>query len=297
MRAVFVMPVCFAACSALGTMHAMLALKNVSVHRRGSPVLQEASLAVGPKDALCIVGPAGSGKSTVVQLLLRMIDPDGGIVEVDGVPLTAVPPPVLQLYRRRVGVVFDKPVLLQHATIAENIALPLTLAGAPENIIRRNTDDLLTRFSLTNHANAFPCTVSSGQQAAAAFARAVAAAPIILLLDEPFAQMDDAHASVAAELVRTMHRNGTTVIACSRSPETAKVLGARVVELRQQTFHAAKASQAEQSHEQHRILEEEAPAQEEEQVPVHTRVKKSHGAAGKKIRVTSIGSQLPDREQ
>lgn len=87
------------------TLLSMLAFKNVTVAYGSTQVLKDASFQASPKDCVCIVGASGSGKSTIAKLLVRVLDPDDGVVMVDGADLKAVPPGILQLFRRRVGII------------------------------------------------------------------------------------------------------------------------------------------------------------------------------------------------
>ncbi|GEM_PF-767570 len=266
------------------TLLLMLALKNVSKTFGAVTILQGATLQINPKDTVCIVGPSGSGKSTILRLLLRLDVPTKGTVLVDGVDLTVVPPPVLQLFRRRTGIIFQEPVLLAHATASENIALPLELAGLAEAAIRRAVEDLLQRLGLTAAANRFPDQLSLSERSLVAIARAIVTAPMVLIADEPFANLDVTQAKTVAALIGALRKNGTTVIALSRSDATATLLDARIIRLQRGAIAEESKPAAASDAGRHRILERPtaSPASKEEE---------TDDARGRKIRVTAIRSE------
>ena len=270
----------------------MLALKKVTKSYGSVKVLTAASLAVAPKDCVCIVGDGGSGKSTILKLLVRMEDPTSGTVEVDGIPLEKVPPPILQLYRRRLGIAFQEPALLQQATVEENIALPLELFGAPQNITQRTVTDLLQRLLLTSCAKRTAETLSMSERVLTGIARAAVASPMIMLVDEPLQHLDAKQGKAVTDLFSAMHKRGTTLILFSRTEETARAFGARIITLQKGTTSSGSLEQSSaHAHTTHRILEE---TEGKVHSVLDTKPVQKVGVPknDKKIRITSIGSGL-----
>lgn len=281
----------------------MIALKNVTKAYGKQTVLSNLSLRIDPGSCMCVLGASGSGKTTLLHLLIRADDPTNGTVEVDGVNIRTLPTLILQLYRRRVGIVFQEPLLIGSATVEENIALPLELLGAPDTLIKRNTADLLKRLNLSAKAQLLPEKLSVGERALVGIARAIVTAPMVIAADEPFRDLDATQIDVVCELFKNMQKKGTTIVVFSRDASTARALGAQAVQLKdgkivkQETVKApAKPTET------HRILEESdmpeddlpppaaAPAEEDvtaKPLPVRSgpRVRSS-----KSIRITSIGS-------
>lgn len=268
----------------------MLTLKSVAKSFGKKKVLNGVNLHVPPKECLCIVGEGGSGKSTLLKLLIRADDPTSGTVEVDGVNLKAVPAPILQLFRRRLGVIFQEPMLLQHATVAENIALPLELFGVPESVINRNVNDLLKRMNLTDKAHTLAEDLSMSERCMAAIARSIITAPMIVIADEPLMHLDPAQAKVVTELLLNMHKKGTTLIIFSRDEDTAKEFGAKVISLSDGVISGQPAPKKMAKTSEHRILEEdEKPLSSFKEEP---RKEKEDDGSSKKVKITSIGSGL-----
>ena len=248
----------------------MLALQNVSKAYGTSKLLSNVSVQINPKDILCIVGSSGSGKTTILKLLLGLEIPTSGIVSIDGIDLRIVPGPVVQLYRRRIGVIFQEPILLTHATAAENIALPLELVGAPKTIIQKSVNDLLSRFHITEKAHLFPDELSLSERSLVAIARAIITAPMVMLADEPFANLDPDQQKVVGSLLLALHKQGTTLVIFSRTTETARALGARTILLENGTLTSTTEQKRTPDGPAHRILESQG--------------------SGRKIHITSIGA-------
>lgn len=277
----------------------MLALRNVVKTYGKNKVLGGISLDIHPKDCVCIVGDGGSGKSTLLKLLVRAEDPTTGTVEVDGIDLRKVPAAILQLYRRRLGIAFQESMLLMHATVEENISLPLELFGAPPSVIKRTAADLMKRLGLLAKAGRLASDLSMSERSLVGVARAMITAPMIVIADEPLLHLDETQAATVTELLRNMHKHGTTLILLSRDAATAKAFGARTIHLKEGKFaHTQKAKEPERKQavkaaDTHRILEEtghksHAAAEELLNTPQPQKPERD----GKKIRITSIGSGL-----
>ncbi|MDD5623841.1 MAG: ATP-binding cassette domain-containing protein [Candidatus Peribacteraceae bacterium] len=264
----------------------MIVLKNVTKIFGRTHVLRDVSLRIEPKEFVCIVGPSGAGKSTLIHLLIGAEDVTSGEVEVDGVNLRAIPAPVMQLYRRRIGVVFQDYKLLPNRTVAENIAFPLEVSGMSDADIAARVGEVLAQMGLSERASAFPSALSGGEKARTAIARAIVHRPLIVLADEPTGNLDPGQSLQILQLFQQLHASGQTVLLATHDSAMVDTLQTRVVRLENGMiardsaggYHAAPLSDAEPKHE---IL---AGAEEELE-------KSARRAAGKrKIRITSIRS-------
>jgi osmoprotectant transport system ATP-binding protein len=146
------------------------------------------SLTVASGELLVLLGESGCGKTTTLKMINRLVEPSSGTVRIDGQDVSALPGHVL---RRRIGYVFQKIGLFPHMSVRENIAVPLALARrTPANIARR-VAELLELVELEPvQAERRPAQLSGGQQQRVGFARALAAEPSLMLLDEPFGALD-----------------------------------------------------------------------------------------------------------
>ena len=151
-------------------------------------VVRGVSFAVAPGELVALVGGSGSGKTTILKTLNRLVEPSRGQVLVDGEDTSAVDPVML---RRRIGYVFQGIGLFPHFTVEENVAVTLALLGWDADRQRRRVSELLELVELEQELRTrFPSELSGGQQQRVGVARALAAEPRFMLLDEPFGALD-----------------------------------------------------------------------------------------------------------
>ncbi|MDE3156953.1 MAG: ATP-binding cassette domain-containing protein [Acidobacteriota bacterium] len=159
--------------------------------RRYGPIVavHELSLAVAEGELLVLLGGSGSGKTTTLKMVNRLVEPTGGRVLIDGQDAATLPPHEL---RRRIGYAFQRIGLFPHMTVAENVGITPRLLGWEPARIARRVDDLLALVELDPAAvrHRMPSQLSGGQQQRVGVARALAAEPRVMLLDEPFGALD-----------------------------------------------------------------------------------------------------------
>ena len=194
-------------------------------------VLTDVSLDVPAGQFLAIAGPSGSGKSTLLGLIAGLDQPTAGRIEVAGVEITGLDEDDLARFRRdRIGYVFQSFHLLPTLTAAENVAVPLELAGETDAAARAAA--LLAEVGLAERAHHYPVQLSGGEQQRVAVARAMARRPALLLADEPTGNLDSATGKQIIELLVGMNRRlGATLVLVTH--DTALAAHAdRVVTLR-----------------------------------------------------------------
>ena len=196
-------------------------------------VFRGVSLRVLAGELLAITGPSGCGKSTLLHLFAGLDTPDAGKVALDGADWAALAPaPRAAVRGAGVGFVFQFHHLLPELTAEENVALPLFLAGRPEEEGRREAREVLDRVGLLGRAGAFPRTLSGGERQRVAIARALAFSPPILLADEPTGNLDTHTGAGILALIRDLHqRLGATVLIVTHDAGVAESC-ARTVTLR-----------------------------------------------------------------
>lgn len=155
----------------------------------GAPILDDVSLAVGDGETLALVGASGAGKTTVLKLVNRLLVPDAGDVRVQGRDTREWDPIRL---RRSVGYVIQEVGLFPHLTVADNVAVVPRLEGWPDDRVAARVRELLDLVGLApdTYAGRFPDELSGGQRQRVGVARALAADPPVLLMDEPFGALD-----------------------------------------------------------------------------------------------------------
>jgi osmoprotectant transport system ATP-binding protein len=190
--------------------------------------VDDVSLDVAEGEFLCIVGGSGSGKTTLLRLANRLIDADEGHITIEGEDVRAADP--VQL-RRRIGYVFQSGGLFPHMTVADNIGITPRLLGAPAAEISSRVDELLelVRLDGGEYRDRLPQELSGGQRQRVGVARALAARPRIVLMDEPFGALDPLTRSGISEDYRALHNKfGLTTVMITHDMAEAVLLADRV---------------------------------------------------------------------
>jgi ABC-type lipoprotein export system ATPase subunit len=190
----------------------------------GLPALRDVSFSVAARDFVAVCGPSGCGKSTLLHIVGAMDRPTSGTVRLNGQDLSSLGLEQLATFRRRhVGFVFQSFNLLPTLTVAENVALPLTLDGADEPTTRARAAELLKHVGLSDRDEHFPAQLSGGELQRVAVARAVVAQPDLLLADEPTGNLDTANGLCVMRLLAELNeRFRVTVLLATHSPEAAR---------------------------------------------------------------------------
>jgi osmoprotectant transport system ATP-binding protein len=213
---------------------AAISFDNVSKRygETAAPVLDGVSLDVREREFLAIVGPSGSGKTTLLRLINRLIDPSTGAVRVGGEDVQATDAVAL---RRRIGYVFQGTGLFPHMTVAENIAITPKLMGWDDARMTARVDELiaLVRLDRDKHRDRFPAQLSGGEGQRVGVARALAASPKIMLMDEPFGALDPLTRDALGEDYRRLHGElGLTTVMITHDMLEAVLLADRVAVIR-----------------------------------------------------------------
>jgi len=207
----------------------MIVLDQVSKSLGKHLVLNTLTMAVRPREFVSLTGPSGSGKTTILNLLIGAEKANRGQLVIDGVRLDKVPRNALQLYRRRIGVVFQDHQLFWQRTVRENISFPLEVQGAGRKVITGRVDELLQKLELSDLQTVFCADLSASERARVAIARAIAHKPMIIIADEPTAFLDPNQTASMVQLFRLLHADGATIIFITNNDQLAAALGVRVI--------------------------------------------------------------------
>ncbi|BDS49289.1 MULTISPECIES: cell division ATP-binding protein FtsE [Rhodoluna] len=211
----------------------MISISNVTKQYKGSPrpALNAVSLEIEKGDFVFLVGASGSGKSSLMRLMLREDVPTSGSVHVLGENLVGIPSRRIPFFRRRLGVVFQDFRLLPNKTIAQNVAFSLEVIGKSQGFIQEAVPDVLRLVGLEGKADRLPSELSGGEQQRVALARAIVNKPAILLADEPTGNLDPSTSEEIMALIERINLNGTTVVMATHDRGIVDRLKKRVVEL------------------------------------------------------------------
>ncbi|MBB3304101.1 MULTISPECIES: ATP-binding cassette domain-containing protein [unclassified Enterobacter] len=201
------------------------------VSRRFGPTqaLRDISLTVQKGEILGLIGRSGAGKSTLIRCLNGLEQPDEGVIEIEGRNITGLSEKQLQTVRSRVGMVFQHFNLLSAKTVAQNVALPLKIAGMDKAQRQQRVAELLELVGLADKAQSYPAALSGGQKQRVGIARALAASPALLLCDEATSALDpETTRSILALLKSLNQKLGITILLITHEMEVIKSVAHRV---------------------------------------------------------------------
>lgn len=182
-------------------------------YKNGTNALYDVNVSIKQGEFVYIIGPTGSGKSTLIKLLDGETVPTKGAVKVIGIDVGRLKRKQVPVYRRNIGVVFQDFRLLPHKTVAENIAYALEVINMKKSLIRRRTNEVMDVVGLKDKGDSFPDQLSGGQQQRVAIARAIANRPKVLIADEPTGNLDPTKSDEIMDLLAFINqRYGTTVL-------------------------------------------------------------------------------------
>ena len=210
----------------------MVTFENVTkIYEPDVAALQDVSFAIDKGEFVFIVGASGSGKSTVIRLVLKELEPTRGKIVVGGRDLGRLKRNKVPLLRRNVGCVFQDFKLLPNRTAAENVAYALKVQGDSSTNIRRKVPEVLALVGLSGKSNQLPDELSGGEQQRVSIARAFVNHPPLLICDEPTGNLDPDTSVGIMQLLYRINRTGTTVLMATHDREMVDKMRKRVIAL------------------------------------------------------------------
>jgi len=213
----------------------MISISQVSKSYRGAPraALDDISIEIDKGEFVFLVGASGSGKSSLMRMILREDLPTSGSIHVLGENLVGIPNRRVPHFRRKLGVVFQDFRLLPNKTAAQNVAFSLEVIGKSAGFITEAVPEVLRLVGLEDKANSLPSELSGGEQQRIALARAIVNKPAILLADEPTGNLDPATSEGIMALLDRINLAGTTIVMATHDRGIVDRGRKRVIELSQ----------------------------------------------------------------
>ena len=206
---------------------AVLDVRDVTISYEGQRLLDRLSLHLDAGEVVALLGPSGSGKSTLLRIIAGLVEPEAGVVTIDGIDVTRVP-----THRRSVGMVFQDEQLFPHLSVADNVAFGLKMAGMPVADRRRRAEQMLELVGMSGFGDRQTGRLSGGEAKRVALARSLAPQPKVLLLDEPLTGLDrELHDRLAVEVASILRLAETTAVWVTHDPAEADTVADRVVRL------------------------------------------------------------------
>ncbi len=199
-------------------------LQNVTKSFQGQPVIRDVSLSAEPGELLCLLGPSGVGKSTLLKMVAGLFGPDEGDILFDGRSVLSLP-----VESRGAVLVFQDYSLFPHMTVEENVGFGLRMAGRTRAERQRSVAEMLELVEMNGSGAKYPRELSGGQQQRVALARALAIHPRVLLLDEPFSNLDARLRRSMSDFTRRLQRRlGITTLLVTHDCEEALMMSDRI---------------------------------------------------------------------
>ena len=209
----------------------MIVLENLTKSFGPSRILRGLTLEVPDGQNTVIIGPSGSGKSVTLKLIVRLLEPDGGRVLVDGADVGELDRDELAALRGRIGFVFQFAALFDSMTVAENIRMGLVRRGHDERTIRERIEESLDLVELGGCQDKLPAELSGGMRKRAGIARAIALKPRYILYDEPTTGLDPVTAALMDQLMIRTRDRGVTGLVVTHDMRSAFSVGDRLAML------------------------------------------------------------------
>ena len=210
----------------------MIRFQNVTkTYKNGTVALRDVSVEIDKGEFVFLVGASGSGKTSLIRLLLREELPDSGSIWEAGRDIVHLPKWRVPYLRRNIGCVFQDFRLLPNKTVFENVAFALEVIGRPKHVVSNQVPQVLELVGLAKKRDNLPSELSGGEQQRVAVARAFVNRPLILLADEPTGNLDPTTSQGIMQLLDRINRTGTTVVVATHDEVLVNWMRRRVVEL------------------------------------------------------------------
>ena len=210
----------------------MIEFRNVTkMYDTETVGVKNVNLSIATKEFISIVGQSGTGKTTLVKLLIAEERPTHGRIVIGGWDITDIPSSDIPTLRRQIGVVFQDYKLLPKKTVLENVAFALEVCGAPWSRIRSIVPQVLKIVGLDQKQHRYPRQLSGGEQQRVSIARALVHGPKILVADEPTGNLDALNAREIIDILLRINEFGTTVLLVTHNRDVVNTLKKRVVTL------------------------------------------------------------------
>ncbi|OGF24151.1 cell division ATP-binding protein FtsE [Candidatus Falkowbacteria bacterium RIFCSPLOWO2_12_FULL_45_13] len=208
----------------------MIKLENITkIYPPDIKALYRVNLHIKPGEFVSLVGQSGTGKTTLVKILIGEERPSQGRIVVGGWDITDIGQAEVPVLRRQIGVVFQDFKLLHRKTLFENVCFALQVCGEPSSKINNIVPQVLKIVGLENKMRRYPLEVSGGEQQRTVIARALVHRPKILLADEPTGNLDSINADEIIEILQKINKFGTTVLLVTHNREVVNKLRKRVI--------------------------------------------------------------------
>ncbi len=253
----------------------MINFSSVTKQYFSDTALEQVSFTIEKGDFVFLVGPTGSGKTTIFRLIIRDLLPTEGEITIGTIDVVKLPQKKIRELRRNVGVVFQDLKLLLDRTVGENVMLPLQLSGVKDDEAERKAEEVLMNVGLSDMQNKFPLQLSGGERQRVAIARALVFDPEVILADEPTGNLDMQTSLQILDLLDSINKRGTTIFMATHNDRIIDTTKKRVLVMeRGKVKEDRKKKIEEKKHEEEKAEKKTSKTHNDEAVTLETLVKK-----------------------
>lgn len=253
----------------------MINFSSVTKQYFSDTALDQVSFTIEKGDFVFLVGPTGSGKTTIFRLIIRDLLPSQGEITIGTIDVVNLPKKKIRELRRNVGVVFQDLKLLLDRTVLENVMLPLQLSGVNDSEAESKAEELLVSVGLSSMLNKFPLQLSGGERQRVAIARALVFDPEVILADEPTGNLDMQTSLQILDLLDSINKRGTTIFMATHNDRIIDTTKKRVLVMERGKVKEDRRKKVEEKkHDEGKQEKKETKAHQEEPISLETLSKK-----------------------
>lgn len=256
----------------------MIRFQDVSKQYYTDLALDNISFGIEKGDFVFLVGPTGSGKTTIFRLIIRDLLPTSGAINIGEIDVIKLPQKKVRQLRRNVGVIFQDLKLLHDRTVLENVMLPLQFSGVSEKEAKSKADEVLLNVGLNEMGYKFPLQLSGGERQRVAIARALVFDPEVILADEPTGNLDMQTSLQILDLLESINKRGTTIFMATHNDRIIESAKRRIIVLEKGKIKEEKNKKAPEKKVEEKIVEKAASDKEEKKNDKPSSAEASHDA-------------------
>lgn len=253
----------------------MITFQDVSKQYYSDLALDRISFSIAKGDFVFLVGPTGSGKTTIFRLIIRDLLPTSGTISIGDIDVIKLPGKKVRQLRRNVGVIFQDLKLLHDRTVRENVMLPLQFSGVSEKDAKERAEEVLKSVGMGSAYSKFPQQLSGGERQRVAIARALVFDPEVILADEPTGNLDIETSLQILQLLEEINKTGTTIFMATHNDRIIDTTKKRIIVLESGKLKEDRKNKGEEK--KHTTGDEKPAVKEEKENP-----EKNHGKEEKK---------------